>query len=48
VVVWVDTERQTADLIPVGDGEVEDGVSFARIRPLHVDSQIEGPSGMVA
>lgn len=50
LVVWVDHDRGTADLIPLGEGEVEDSVPFARIRPLEVDSggmmELKGTDGL--
>jgi|UPI00047C036F hypothetical protein len=50
LVVWVDHDRGTADLIPLGEGDVEDSVPFARIRPLEVDSdatmEFHGTEGM--
>ena len=34
LVVWIDAERQTADLIPIVQGEVLDGVPFSQICPM--------------
>ena len=46
IVVWVDQERQTADLIPAGEGNIEDSVPFAKLRPLHGDPlEIKGVAG---
>jgi hypothetical protein len=40
LVVWVDLEREVADLIPIDDGgALEEGVPFHSIRPLAEDSQ---------
>lgn len=41
LVVGVDQERRTVDLIPVSDGDAEDGVPFARIQPVGEDGVLE-------
>ena len=38
LVVWVDSERCTADLIPLTQGNLVETVPFSRIRPLHGDA----------
>lgn len=41
LVVWVDIDGQTADLIPLGEGDAVLTVPFSQIRPLR-DTQENG------